>query len=503
VATSSNIQIVAPSETALWGLTFSSDSNYLYYIAQEKGDPNSLYKMPALGGNGRKVMTGVESRPTFSPDGSRFAFVRNSAPGESALVIGDAEVSSEQTLAVHKDAILVDAAWSPDGRKIACSGFQRDSSGSNYKVSEIAVEGGDERPITTQKWSSISQIAWLKDGKGLVMVAKDSGDAGSQVWQLSYPGGAARKITADLNDYTGVSLALDSMALVSTRNDAAISIWSVPDGNPDGAKQITSGTNKTEGWNGLAWTPSDRIIYASFENEKQDIWEMDRDGANQKQLTFGSGQTNYGVSVSPDGRYIVFSSNRSGNRKIWRVNIDGSNPKQLTSGASDVTEFNPFFSPDGQWVIYRTAVSDNEWLTWKVPTDGGEPAQLSTIKNVLGISADGRLLAYLLPPDKPGVKSVGISSYVDNRPIRVIDLPQSAMHRRMEWSPDGQAITFIDKRKVASNIWNQPLDGGNPKQLTNFKSDEIWAFAWSQDGKQLACVRRAMTTDVVLIRSAK
>ena len=49
------------------------------------------------------------------------------------------------------------------------------------------------------------------------------------------------------------------------------------------------------------------------------------------------------------------------------------------------------------------------------------------------------------------------------------------------------------------NLWLQPLDGGKPKQLTNFTSDQIWNWAWSRDGKQLALSRYSTTSDVVLI----
>jgi eukaryotic-like serine/threonine-protein kinase len=497
VATSSNVQIVAPSDGARGSLTFSPDSNYLYYIAQAKGDSApSLYKIPIpLGGNGRKLISDVESRVTFSPDGSRLAFIRSPAPKESALVIGGAEGSPEQTLAVYKDRILVDAAWSPDGKTIACSHVQLGGAGSYYSIVEIGVDGGTERSITAQKWVSIGSLAWLKAGSGLVMVAWDSKDAGSQVWQLSYPTGELRRITADLDSYSGVSVTSDSTALATTRNDPALSIWLVQDEKPRAAKQAAPRLGQNDGWNGLCWTPANKVVYASYDNGSQDIWQMDPDGTNQKQLTFGSGQINYGVSASPDGRYIVFVSNRAGPRNIWRVNIDGSNAKQLTSGGG---EFNPSFSPDGQWVLYQ--VND---FTWKVPADGGDPVKLSSIKNILGMSPDGKLIAHLLPPAKPGVKSVGFVSLENNQQVTAIDLPGSSRPRRMQWAADGQAITYIDDRNGIQNIWSQPLDGGPPKQVTDFKSDPLWAFAWSLDGKQLACVRGTLPSDVVLISSTK
>ena len=54
-----------------------------------------------------------------------------------------------------------------------------------------------------------------------------------------------------------------------------------------------------------------------------------------------------------------------------------------------------------------------------------------------------------------------------------------------------------------SNIWKQPLDGGPATQLTDFKTDRIFWFDWSRDGKQLALVRGTVSSDVVLISDIK
>ena len=494
VATTSNMQLVAPDGTARGQLMFSSDGNYLYYLAKQKGDEKpSLYKMPVLGGNAQKITENLQSRVTFSPDGNRFAFVRNQGR-EGTLVISASDGSQEQTVGVYKYKNLLDAAWSPEGETIACATIEFGESATYYSVIGIAVDTGKERTLTVQKWKQIDQLAWLKGGTGLVMSAKDSTEP-AQVWQLSYPSGEARRITADLDIYSGVSVTSDSRALVTIRNGSALSIWLVQPGNPSVTQHANPAIGQSDGWNGLAWTQQNKLVYASYDQGKQDIWEMDSDGHNQRQLTVGSGQSGFGVSVSPDGRYIVFVSDRAGKRNIWRANIDGGNLSQLTSGGG---EFFPFFSTDGQSVLYSSGD-----LTWQIPTEGGEPTAFSSIKDILeyGISPDGKMLAHLLPPEKPGFKSVGIFSLEHNSPLKVLNLPSSARPRRMRWSADGRAITYIDERNGVCNIWSQPLADGPPKQLTSFNSDQIWAFAWSLDGKHLACVRGPLTNDVVLINS--
>ena len=57
-------------------------------------------------------------------------------------------------------------------------------------------------------------------------------------------------------------------------------------------------------------------------------------------------------------------------------------------------------------------------------------------------------------------------------------------------------MAYTDAR---SGIWVQPLEGGPPKQPEDFKSDLIYNFAWSRDGKQFAVARGELISDVVLI----
>ena len=67
------------------------------------------------------------------------------------------------------------------------------------------------------------------------------------------------------------------------------------------------------------------------------------------------------------------------------------------------------------------------------------------------------------------------------------------------WLPDNRGIAYLDSRTGTTNVWMQPLAGGKPVQLTDFKSDSVAAFDWSRDNR-LAATRSAETTGVVLIR---
>jgi eukaryotic-like serine/threonine-protein kinase len=499
VATSSNVQIVPPAEVQYGGLTFSNDGDFVYYVMLEKSPPASLYQVPTLGGTARKLIEGVASPISISPDGKQLAFVRDyPGQGESVLIVAGADGNAERRLLMRqRPEYCVAPAWSPDGKSIVVSTKTHDASGYFMSLVGIRVEDGAETPITTQRWMNIGRMSWLMDGSGLVMTAADQVSKLSQVWHLSYPNGEARRITNDVNDYRNVTITADSSALVTIQKDQLSNVWTLSaNGEASRASQITSG--KYNGWYGVSWTPDGRIVYTSNASGNSDIWVMDANGTNQKQLTANTG-TNSFPGVSPDGRYVVFISERNGTPNVWRMNIDGNNLKQLT----DTRSFAPQVSPDSRWVIYESYDS-GKWTIWKVSIDGGQPIRLSD-QNAEApvVSPDGKLIAYYYMDEQANWQHrVAIMPFEGGAPIKTFDIPQTAGWV-FRWTANSRALTYIDTRSGVSNIWSLPLDGGKPTQLTDFKADQIFFFDWSRDGKQLAASRGLVTNDVVLISDFK
>jgi len=365
------------------------------------------------------------------------------------------------------------------------------------KLVAINSETGEQTPISTQQWMSIGRPAWLRDGSGLVMTATDPASRVSQVWFLPYPaGGEARRVTNDLNDYRSLSITADSNALVTIQKDHLSNIWILgANGDTWRAQQITSG--KYNGWAGLVWTPDGRIVYTSNASGNPDIWIMNADGTEQKQLTANAGANSY-PSVSPDGRAVVFVSDRTGSSQIWRMSLDGGNLKQLTEGKV----YYPQTTPDSKWVIYE-GFRDGKWTLQRVSIDGGEPRQLTESGvDFPVVSPDGRWIAYYYADEKTNwQRRVAVISIDGGAPVKTLDVPPTS-GRVLQWSPDGRALTYVDVRGGVSNIWSQPLEGGAARQLTDFKADQIFFFAWSKEG-QLAISRGLVINDVVLISEQK
>jgi Tol biopolymer transport system component len=85
-----------------------------------------------------------------------------------------------------------------------------------------------------------------------------------------------------------------------------------------------------------------------------DIFEANPDGTGLRRLTDAPGYDAEG-SYAPDGKHIVFCSNRSGpaNLELYVMDADGKNVRQLTH-APGCYNGGPFFSPDGKRVIFRS-----------------------------------------------------------------------------------------------------------------------------------------------------
>jgi len=350
----------------------------------------------------------------------------------------------------------------------------------------VGVEQGAQKPLTSQQWFAVEDVAWLKDGNGLVVTAKELESSPTQIWYLTYPAGEVRRITNDLNNYHSISLTNDSAALATVQSDVVSHIWIAPNSQASRAGQISS--SKFDGREGISWTPDNKIVYSSGAGGNSEIWIMDADGSNQKQLTVNAG-TNHQPSVSADGRYIIFISNRAGNANIWRMDIDGSNPKQLTSGSGENL---PQCTPTGDWVVYNSF--PGKVVLWKVQINGGNPVQLTDKPSFEPmVSPDGKLIACTYMDEHLGWRTA-IIPFAGGQPAKLFDIDI----KFSSWTPDGRALAYLDPPGFL-NIRSQPIDGKPSRQLTDFKSDRIFSFAWSRDGKQLALARGTLTNDVVLI----
>lgn len=503
------VQILPPSKAEYRGLTFAKDGNYAYFINGEGSDLRGvLYGMPVSGGEApKRLIAEIDSDEiTLSPDGQRLAFIRKSETlGESALMIANADGSHEQKLFARKmPGALLHLAWSPDGKSIACSAYDPKAGDSAHpcNVVEISVADVIEAPLSSKWWRFIGPIAWLADGSQLLVIASERAETPLQIWRLSHADGATSKFTNDVNYYAGLSLTADSSSLVAIQNEDSQSIWTlVLRETQDQVRQITTGATKSDGDLGVSWTPGGQIVYETNVNENFDIWLMDADGNHRKRLTVDT-HADANPTVAPDGHYVVFVSDRTGTRNIWRMNLDGTDQKQLSSGRMD--NF-PQCSPDGMWIVYINSDSGKGTLQ-KISIDGGQPTQLTETETQMPtISPDGKLIAFFFldQHSTPQQWKIGLIPFEGGELVKTFDLPQSisilSHESGIRWLPDGKSLIYIGNQGEVSNVWEQPLDGSRPTRLTNFAADKIFSFDLSRDGSRLVFARIKESNDAVLI----
>jgi TolB protein len=244
-------------------------------------------------------------------------------------------------------------------------------------------------------------------------------------------------------------------------------------------------------------------VFVSNEGGRADIWIADPDGGNRKQLTSNSAM-NFAPVVTADGRYIVFVSWDDGKRSLWRMNFDGSNPMRLTAGLADS---HPAVSPDSRWIVY-TSLGGVKPTLWKVSIDGGTPVQVTDhVATTATISPDGRSIAYTYPDSRDPFappNRLAVIPFESGSDIKTFEVAASGTVLAVaQWANDGKSILYSVTQNNVTNIWSQSVDGGPPKQVTDFKDMLMTGFAWSRDGKQLACTRGALVRDAILITDLK
>jgi len=499
VATHSDIQILPPLQAAFGGITFSHDGNFLYYTARQfQSQAFSVYRIPALGGEPKKVADRVLTTASLSPDDQRIVYARSSdRTAASQLYISGSGGEGRRQLTSDNDKFLGLAApaWSPDGARIAAGVWSAASGTKKLGVWIFDASNGSGRPIGPQNWTDLDSLAWLPDGKALVMTASEtsSGPAG-QVWELSYPAGEFHRITNDLTDYSGASLTADANTVATVGTEVPSNVWVSPAANPDAAQQITSGSVGFGGWSDLAWTADGKLVYYSVAGGNQELWTMDADGTHPRRLTSSPGWK-LQPSPCPDGRTVVFTLISGATVNLWIADADGGNLKQLTFSNSDE---DPTCSADSNWVVFS-----GDGKLRKISTRGGASIEFANLRAWYPvISPDGKWVASLFSPE-PEQEAIAVLSFNDGTLATRIPLTRDtlavASAGKLQWTPDGKALAYVKARGGVSNLWSQPLDGSPAKPLTNFQTGQIFSFAWSRDGKQLALTRGTVSSDVILI----
>lgn len=511
VPTGSNTQVVPPIPEDYVGLTFAPDGDYFYFVRSDKSHPgiHYLFRAPVLGGTPRLLIADVDSPITFSPDGTKLAFMRVLPGGNSELITAHADGSREKVLTTYSLPDTIQGEnWSPDGKIIAISVV---TAGTTTSLRTVDVNTGGTSTITGPERSAadigvVSFLRWMPDNRGFLIVHRTLDSKWrAQISYVSYPGGKVTRVTNDLNNYeSALGLTNDGQTIASVQADRTFGLWVMPldlNGVPRAtseARQI--GGIKDEG-SSVQWTSDGRILT----NHGFDFLLRNANGS-QKDIaaSFPFPPENPTICA----HYLVFQALEPGKgENLVRVDLDDRAVKQLT-----FSQFNggPACSPDGRWIVYWSA--DRELLNlYKISIDGGIPQKLGDLPGFApAFSPNGKLIAFRYNQGQTSEdyrQNIAVIAAEGAKPIYTFpiaarsDAGQRVGFDRIQFSPSGKELVYRVYNNGADNLWAQRLDGASRRQLTFFDSERIDDFAFSPDGKTVALLRGHTNKDVVLIKN--
>lgn len=503
-------EVIPAEATTYVGLVFSPDGENLFYtVKPDQKTAGILYRVPVLGGEVRRVLEGVESQITFSPDGSRFAFYRsNGGQNETSLLVTNSDGSGEPVVLASRklpDFLYGSPVWSPDGKTIACPESSL-TANVTYKVTGFNIENKEAFVLTNKPWTMIQDIVWLRDNSGFLMSASESQGRPLQIWRVLSDNGEAKRLTNDVDNYFTVGSATKNDSLVAVRQEQRANLWlaEVSKSNEiiaeeSSVRQITTDNSGMDGVGGMAQTPDGLVIFSSTATEADSVWVMNANGLERRQLLAEKG-TFIGISTSDDGRFLVYALKETDSINLWITDIVNGSRQQIPKDPTAKFQFFPYISPDGNWILYIGVLESGAFTLRKVNRTGAAPPTELTDYSV-GLpkfSPDGKMIAFNFRANaQDAAWQLGAipAEGGEVRSFQVFGNP-STPH---EWTQDSKGLMTVVSENGVSNLWRYALDGGRGAKVTNFTKDTIFNFDLSPDGKRLILSRGTINSDVVLL----
>ena len=386
--------------------------------------------------------------PAFSPDGREIAFVRALESDKVALVVVPALGGPERVvLAEARNAKVGHLAWSPDGKYIACPYME--SAGSTPALFAFSVETGKPRRLTNPPEQAFgdSKLAFSPDGRTLAFVRMSGGTGAVYFLDLDEnlePQGEPRQLIPNQWSPGRLTWTADGSEIIfSSHQQAESRLMRIA---------VSGGQPRPLTWIGTrahmpAISPQgNRLAFVQNTAAQANVWRVrvaspgGQAGAPAKLIS--STRADFDPQYSPDGEKIAFASDRSGSTQIWVSDADGSNARQLTHRFS-FTGY-PDWSPAGKKIVFvgRTEAGKDAEI-YVMDAGGGVPKRLTT---------------------------------------------DSSLDREPHWSRDGQWIYFSSDRAGGGKLtpWKMPAEGGKATQVT---SNEAHYPRESLDGKFLYYLR--------------
>jgi Tol biopolymer transport system component len=421
---------------------------------------------------------GFETGPSFSPDGTRLAFVWNGDQMDNFDIYVRMIDDSTSHRLTTSPATDYNPVWSPDGRAIA---FLRWREGSRADIWVMPSLGGSERKIgeatpgdlNDPLLAWISHLAWSHDSRSLIVADADPESRTQSLFKISTDTGEKRRITRALtfsmgDDSPSVSADGRTLAFVRSPTIAASDIYLLP----LTVQMVSESTPRRLTFeNGYLynpmWTSDGRdILYVTYLDGNTVIKRIPVQGGGQPEVVFTVGQRATSTALSPDGGRLVYAAAQD-DLDIAVLSLNGDSlhpnpPHRLIS--STRTDMSPQISPDGTRIAFASRRSGPMEI-WVADRDGKNPVRLTQGLLYSGAprwSPDAKMLAFgSVVNGKDDIFTVGASG----GPVRRIT-EDPARDVVASWSRDGHSLYFASNRTGSFEIWKMPIRGGPARQIT-------------------------------------
>ncbi len=501
---------------------FSPDGATILFtrLAGPKPEDLSLYRVPAVGGEVRRVLEHA-ARADWSHDGRRLAFLRPLSRGEEVgfeVMVSAADGSSSQAIGREEGPVVGDPRFSPDDQWVVYPSGNG-TFGNPWTLVLLNVSTGERRTTAPpDRTGNISSVAFTSAGLGLLrksrMLFAQSTSVipnvtNGRVFLQGLSSSNARPVLSSLTmgrvlDVAGSGLLVWNAESVR-QNLRELRLGAHPSSTdaPALPRWLTRGQSLDR--EPVYQASGDRLVFSSNRDRNLDLWEVSTKTGAVRRLTDDAAD-DWDPYLTRDGRSLLWSSRRSGRFEIWQAEPDGSNARPVTQFPSGAE--NPSASADGATIVFASYQKPDLGI-WKVRRE--DPRPVPVFRGRVGppdVSPDGRFVCYVT--GHLGHATLKVLR-IDNGTVVPFEVPIVARSQeegyilgRPKWTPDGRAIAFIgqDESGLSGVFLCEFLPGQEAaplRKLAGFDPESVVeSFGFSPDGTRLALAVRDAVSNLVL-----